>query len=424
MLKEYKNLQILTIDPPFNIQNLPKNHFRTFCMGHFCELYVDRDGNKCPDNYYCYYRHQEMELFIERQTPEVGTKFKALPKSDFGPTFLYLFNLNLTELPDTSVDGYSSVTLIDAESNQLVDLTIANLPENLTYLDIRNNRFKVLRPEVLEFLKKRNNTLRIRLAYNPWICSCECTEFLKFFDKFQKMIDDFDEVKCDDGITPSINLDECRLRVNNRIIIVAIIIVAVCIIACLIVFRFRTAILMWLYYHNIFVDCILRTAENIEFHQKFDAFLAFSHKNLDLIEEYVEQLENGSREFKLCFYHRDWLIGASIPACILQTIDDSNRIILLMTQEFIKSSWGTFEFRTAIKVTSLNRHKRLIVIVYPEVENFHDLDSELRLYLKYNTYLRRDDPQFWKKLIYAMPHKKIRSLKKKAERNGDNGAEV
>lgn len=179
---------------------------------------------------------------------------------------------------------------------------------------------------------------------------------------------------------------------------------------------------MWLYDHNIFASCILRTAKNIEFHQRFDAFLAFSHKNLDYVEEYVEKLENGRRKFKLCFYHRDWLIGDSIPACILQSIDDSKRIIVLLTKEFIKSSWGTFEFRTAIKATSMNKHKRLIIIEYPKVENFDELDTQLRLYMKHNTYLRRDDSQFWRKLIYAMPHKKMTNLVKNAKWDGDHFA--
>lgn len=58
------------------------------------------------------------------------------------------------------------------------------------------------------------------------------------------------------------------------------------------------------------------------------------------------------------------------------------------------------------------------------MENFNELDTELRLYLKYNTYLRRDDPQFWRKLIYAMPHKKISKAKKKATTNGDNETEI
>ncbi|XP_064554153.1 protein toll-like [Drosophila montana] len=75
-----------------------------------------------------------------------------------------------------------------------------------------------------------------------------------------------------------------------------------------------------------------------------------------------------------------------------------------MTKNFKESSWGRFEFRMAIQATSIDRYKRLIIIVYPEVEDFNDLDSELKTYMKLNTYLRRDDPQFWRKLIYAMPH--------------------
>lgn len=167
------------------------------------------------------------------------------------------------------------------------------------------------------------------------------------------------------------------------------------------------------------MSCILRTAENIEFPQKYDGFLAFSHQNLDLVPEYVQRLEEGQREFKLCFYQRDWGIGESIPECILKSIDESKRIIVLMTMQFLKSSWGTFEFRTAIRATSMNRSKRLIIIVYPEVENFNELDLELRLYMKYNTYLCRNDAQFWRKLIYSMPHKKISKSKRQTKPNDE-----
>lgn len=139
---------------------------------------------------------------------------------------------------------------------------------------------------------------------------------------------------------------------------------------------------------------------------KIDAFLAFSHVDLGLIEEYVEKLEKGPREYQLCFYQRDWQIGQSIPACILNSIEDSRRIIILMTNNFINSSWGLFEFRSAIKATSMNKDKRLIVILYPGVD-IDQLDAELKIYMKYNTYLRRDDPLFWRKLMFSMPHKQI-----------------
>lgn len=279
-------------------------------------------------------------------------------------------------------------------NNQLDHLNITQLPKNLTILDIRNNSFKFLRPEVIEFLEQRKKSLVVYLSGNPWDCACHPPDFMKFIERVPNMIHDLDRVDCD-GETPGSKMDACRLRVTYLIIGLSFLFIVV----CAIVFWFRTSILMWLYYHNICANLIRRTAENMEFYQRFDGFLAFCHKNFDLVNEYVEQLENGPRQFKLCFYQRDWAIGHSIPACILQSIEDSRRIILLMTNEFIKSSWGTFEFRTAIKATSMNPNKRLIIIVYPDVENFEGLDSELKLYMKFNLYLRRDDPQFWKNLF-------------------------
>ncbi|BFF94219.1 protein toll-like [Drosophila madeirensis] len=142
--------------------------------------------------------------------------------------------------------------------------------------------------------------------------------------------------------------------------------------------------------------------------KKFDAFLSFTHKDEALIEEFVDRLESGSHCFRLCFYLRDWLVGESIPLCISQSVNDSRRTIILMTNNFLKSTWGRLEFRIALHAIIQDRCKRLIVVLYPEVQSFDDLDSELRTYMVMNTYLRRDDHNFWNKLMYAMPHSKVR----------------
>ncbi|XP_034117967.2 protein toll-like [Drosophila albomicans] len=176
------------------------------------------------------------------------------------------------------------------------------------------------------------------------------------------------------------------------------------IITIFVYFYYKKSILKCLYKKNICGRCIKRPdyEENLK---KNDAFLAFSHKDLDLIDEYVEKLERGPAQYQLCFYHRDWLIGESIPNCIVNSIEDSSRIIILLTEHFVQSSWGRFEFRSAIEATTINKYKRLIIIVYSGVD-LNDLDSELKNYLKFNTYLRRDDPQFWKKLMLVMPQRK------------------
>lgn len=410
--KKYQNLRYLAIEnnlaPGFELVNSICNESNE------CSSFEDRGGTKCPFGCKCTFKRYMMVFNIICSKPKAVTALKKLPRAYVGKTSLYLENLNLTNLPTTSLIGYSNINKLYVSGNQLEDLAIWNLPENLTFLDIRNNRFKYLRPEVLDYLEQQSHNLRILISNNSWSCDCFPSSFLQFIQRVPEMIDDLGSIKCD-GLTPSIKLDKCRVYTIYLILFVAALIV----VACVILFWYRTSILMCLYYHNILPNCILSKAENIEFPQRYDAFLAFSHKNLDLINEYVERLENGRRQFRLCFYQRDWLVGESIPKAILQTIENSKRIILLMTKEFVSSSWGIFEFRTAIKATSMDRRKRLIVIVYPGVEDFSELDSELRLYMKFNTYLRYDDSQFWKKLIYAMPHIKVGNPKKKVNRNED-----
>ncbi|KAM8714921.1 hypothetical protein ACLKA7_002035 [Drosophila subpalustris] len=131
--------------------------------------------------------------------------------------------------------------------------------------------------------------------------------------------------------------------------------------------------------------------------------MILSGLDLQLVGEYVEKLERGPREYRLCFYQRDWLVGQSIPACILNSINDSKRVIILMTNNFINSSWGLFEFRSAIRASSMDKDKRLIVILYPGVD-LDKLDPELKLYMKFNTYLRRDDPH--------LPSRQVKQLKR------------
>ena len=56
------------------------------------------------------------------------------------------------------------------------------------------------------------------------------------------------------------------------------------------------------------------------------------------------------------------------------------------------------------------RTNYLILVVCEDVST-EDLDEEMRMYLRTNTYLTRDNKWFWEKLLYAMPRKPLVKLK-------------
>lgn len=53
-----------------------------------------------------------------------------------------------------------------------------------------------------------------------------------------------------------------------------------------------------------------------------------------------------------------------------------------------------------------DKSMRLIVIVKGELPPKENMDQELQSYLSLNTYLKWNDPWFWDRLRYALPHKK------------------
>ncbi|KAH8410195.1 hypothetical protein KR009_008025, partial [Drosophila setifemur] len=313
-------------------------------------------------------------------------------------------NIYSDECPEVCVcclDNSDSPSLVvDCSGKGLRE--IPQLP--LIYLDLSNNALSVMKASVRNFLENRTSSQQmvVKLTGNPWICSCEEIDFLRFVNGQAKSILNASEISCGDTGKSMIEIDESDLCPSAFIYYVSLIASAMVIILAINFFiYFRQPILIWFYEHEVCLS--LATRQELDQEKKFDAFLAFTHKDEDLVEEFVERLENGKHNFNLCFYLRDWLVGESIPDCINRSVKDSRRIIILMTNHFLKSTWGRLEFRLALHATSKDRCKRLIVVVYPDVENFDELDSELRTYMVLNTYLERNNPNFWSKLIYSMP---------------------
>ncbi|CAC5369405.1 unnamed protein product [Mytilus coruscus] len=50
-----------------------------------------------------------------------------------------------------------------------------------------------------------------------------------------------------------------------------------------------------------------------------------------------------SKGFSLCLYHKDFKGGTPIAECIVEAINSSRKVAFVITEDFLESSWGTYE---------------------------------------------------------------------------------
>ncbi|KRF99198.1 uncharacterized protein Dwil_GK27547 [Drosophila willistoni] len=356
----------------------------------------------CPDSCICCKEVESQKFIINCSNlalMEIPEKLPIIEKAS-----LLFENNRLQSLnKSTKIDGFDQLKELHLRYNRLTKLEI--LPENIQFLDIRNNSLKSLSKNLIEFLTRKSNmsNLTIFISGNNWTCHCKEINFFRFTKYLAEYIKDLCKTECHDSRL-FVSLEEkdlCPEKIPRYVIYFTSFILLSCLLSIL--QCFWNSIPMWLYEKRLFLKLTTRLEKGTE--TKYDCFLAYCHQDSHFVREYVDRLELGRNRLRLCFYERDWLAGEPIPDCICHSVENSKCIVILMTKNFLKSVWGRLEFRLALHATSKDQYKRLIVIVYPGVENFDNLDGELQSYLKLNTYLMRNDLNFWSKLIYALPHK-------------------
>ncbi|XP_023159418.1 protein toll-like [Ceratitis capitata] len=318
----------------------------------------------------------------------------------------------LRELSAATTIAHLNVTQVNVSHNQLTVIGPTQLPSNLSVLDVRNNQLAHLSTDFLQrYLHKNQSLTRLYLSGNPWRCDCDDEQFMLAVKAFSKRIPDADQLHCvNEPRRRILNLtyaDICSIKESifspvyigvSSAAILTLILIGLSL-------KYSLQLRIWLHSHNICRRFI--NESELDKKKNFDAFISYAHQDEQFVNKtLLPGLEKGPTPFRICTHERNWLAGAYIPEQIIESVEQSSRTIIVLSQHFIESDWARMEFRMAHQSSLIEGRPRLVIIKYGEIVKSNLLDRELRAYLSMTTYLDWKDERFWHKLRYAMPHKK------------------
>lgn len=278
---------------------------------------------RCPESCKCDFRQYDLGLIIDCSNLSLRTVPDLPRPGEFKLDFieLYVENNQLDSLPIITNEtlGYNYVNEIHAKNNSITMLQPENIPPNLKILNLSGNQMTTMNQSVLNVLNATKNLERISLDNNPWLCDCKASPLLIFTKEHFDKIYDFASMQCSDGRYLKENGIE-DLCPKDQTIIIAVSIVLTLLgfsIGMLAAFyyKYQQEIKVWLFANNLMTWFV--TEYEVDMNKKYDAFLSYSHVDMDFVTEYiVPGLENSEHPFKICLHERDWTIGQSITQSV------------------------------------------------------------------------------------------------------------
>lgn len=206
------------------------------------------------------------------------------------------------------------------------------------YLDLSKNPFNCSRcgmKEFQDFCLATNLSLKLptRLAEANFY---SCTNP----DIFQNK--DFFEVE----LPHTVCVDIEASVLNIMMILLSCLLVTLSVFLFFICYMFRWYIRYWIFH----LQTSLKNNRS-SLRQKnyvYDAFIIYSSCDTNWVVNYlIPALENQEPFYKLCIHQRDFQVGRQITENILESIENSRKVILILTEGFIKSDWCMYELHLA-----------------------------------------------------------------------------
>merc|ERR1719167_919214 len=325
----------------------------------------------------------------------------------------------------TNMTHYQDIDRLILTGNSIGHFSHACLPPRLTVLDLDHNLLGSFTQADVNFFDQliKDHGLNLKLGRNPYNCTCESRPLFNFIkNQYTEVIDIHDvEMHCDHGDPKEQKFWEiekleefCTTGLSTAEVGAIVVVLAIlCVVIVLLVLWtcYSEHLIIWVYSKPCFR--VLFTEDLIDQDKPYDVFLSYSHEDEAWVEQVLAAgLENPSEggegiQYRCCIHTRDWKVGEMIPDQIIQSVESSRRTLIVLSKAYVDSMWTKLEFRAAHTQALQDKTQRVILVVRDKdvIADKESMEEDLQRYISLNTYLDCEDPWFWQKLRYALPHR-------------------
>src|SRR6218665_2451500 len=119
----------------------------------------------------------------------------------------------------------------------------------------------------------------------------------------------------------------------------------------------------------------------------FDVFVGYSRSDSNwVITQLLPRLEHECN-LRLCIHERDWLPGRDIAENIMESIDNSRKTLLIVSNAFALSPWCHFELTMAQTRLMEEDRDSLVLILLEEIADCN-LTLRLQIHMQPPTYIQ------------------------------------
>uniref|UniRef100_A0A8C6PAV2 Toll-like receptor 18 n=1 Tax=Nothobranchius furzeri TaxID=105023 RepID=A0A8C6PAV2_NOTFU len=159
----------------------------------------------------------------------------------------------------------------------------------------------------------------------------------------------------------------------------------------------------------------------------YHAFISYSHSDADWVrDQLLPCLENNRNPYRLCIHERDFMPGRWIIDNIIENIENSRKVIFVLSRHFVNSEWCNYELYFA-QQRAMGKTFSDVILVVKEPIDPNSLPSKyckLKKMLSTKTYLEwpqqiNQQPFFWAQLRSVlgkptMTHRRTHSVRSKS----------